>query len=151
MSKIQTGIMLLCGVMTLFTLSQSFRASIRLNNPLLNFVGMKRKPSLIFPEKNKKNVQVETMLFNDSPLRQFRALKVASTLINNVVGSSLTCFLGLFGLFLSANLDEIFLAKGARGPKSYSKLTRWMFSFLNDVAILALSADVCRQVVFQVK
>lgn len=78
-------------------------------------------------------------------LEQFNAMKLLSFLVNKIIGHCLPFFVGAFGIFLSGNLDKIFLAGGTKGSQHVSKMARWLFINLRHIFILVLSADICRQ------
>ncbi len=77
--------------------------------------------------------------------QEYSALKYLSNMINNVIGSNITCFLVSSILEYAMSFDEII----SMGKNSTSHWIRWIvvgFYFLSAVAILLVSADICRQV-----
>lgn len=124
-------LMIFCGSMTVFSLSQSFSARL---DKLMHY-----------PRKCGMCTHL-TGDFWRVLYRNYTAIKVVSSLVNELVGHNLTCFLGTVSLYVATDLTNLFNGGGRTGPQYYSMMVRWGFYNLNYGLLLIISADVCRHV-----
>lgn len=128
---ILTEFMIFCGVMTLLILSRSFSS-------VLNI--MRRSNTNVSGSYCERMSQIRLVFL------QYKELKMFSLLLNNLVGHSITCFLGMTCIYFATNLNEVFTGGGRIGLQYYSKVVRWLFYNLHYGFTLILSASVCEKV-----